>query len=108
MFETDNSSRDEYTFKKHQKSHNSKKWKRDMSFALEGDRVRRYVKGMVVSPSLLKAKKDKNENRIEKMFAKEGKICEVQDNACKTVAKIKKISRIQYRKNFFVLKPKET
>ena len=42
---------------------------------------------------------------MEKIFAREEKICEFQDKAREAVAKIGKCVLIQYRKNFSPLKP---
>ena len=91
MSGTGNGSRDEYTFKKLQGPHNYKQWTRDMSFTLEEARLWRHVEGTAVSPPALKAKEDDSEDRIEKIFARKGRICEFQDNARKTVAKIEKM-----------------
>ncbi len=57
-----NGSRDEYTFKKLQCSHNYKHWSRDMSFALEEARLWRHVEGTAVAPPLLEARPDDNED----------------------------------------------
>ena len=89
MFGTGNGSKDEYKFKKLWGSHNYKQWTRDKSFAFEKVRLWRHVEGIAVAPPLLKPKEDDSEDRIEKIFAREEKICEFEDNARITVAKIK-------------------
>ncbi len=91
MSGTDNSSRNEYTFKKLQGSHNYKQWTRDMSFDLDEARLWRHVEGTAVSHPLLKANENNSEDRMKKIFAREEKICEYQDNARKGVAKIGKM-----------------
>ena len=88
MSRTANGSKDEYTFKKLQGSHNYKQWTRDISFALKEARLWRQVEGTAVAFPLLKRKEDDSEDRMEKIFAREGKICEFEDNAQKAVAKI--------------------
>ncbi len=75
-----------------------------MSFALEEARLWRHVEGTAVSPPPLKAKEDDSEDRIEKIFAREEKICEFQDNARKAVAKIGKMCTDTVRKEFFSVK----
>ncbi len=47
------------------------------------------MEGIAVAPPLLKSKKDDGEDRMEKIFAREEKICEFEDNARITVAKMK-------------------
>ena len=101
---TGNGSRDEYTFKKLQGSHNYKQWTRDMSFALNEARLWRHVEGTAVAPPSLQAKKDDSEDRMEKIFAREEKICEFQDNACKAVAKIGKMCTDTVQKEFLSVK----
>ncbi len=104
MFGTGNSSRDEYTFKKLQGPHNYKQWTKDMSFALEEARLWRHVEGTAVSPPPLKVKEDDSENRMEKIFAWEEKICKFQDNARKAVAKIGKRCTDKVQKEFLSVK----
>ena len=62
-----------------------------MSFALEEARLWRHVEGTAVSPHSPKAKEDDNEDGMEKIFAREEKICEFEDNVRKEVAKIGKM-----------------
>ncbi len=57
MSGTSNGSRDEYTFKKLQGSHNYKQWTSDMSFALEEARLWRHVERTAVLLLSLEAKK---------------------------------------------------
>lgn len=101
MSRTDNGSKDEYTFKKLQGSHNYKQWTREMSFASEEARLWRHVEGTAVSSPRLEPKKDDSEDRMEKIFAREEKICEFEDNARKAVAKIGKICIDTTKKVFF-------
>ena len=91
MFGIGNGCRDEYTFKKFQDSHNYMQWSRDMSFALEEARLWRHVERTAVAPPSLEAKPDDNEDRMERIYAREEKICEFQDNARKAIAKIGKM-----------------
>ncbi len=100
MSGTGNGNRDEYTFKKLQGPHNYKQWTKDMSFSLEEARLWRHVEGTAVSPPPLKAKKDDSEDRMEKIFAWEEKICEFQDNSRKAVAKIRKMCTNTVKKEF--------
>ena len=108
MFGTGNGSRDGFTFKKLQGFHNYKQWKRDMGFALEEARLWRHVEGTAVSPPSLKANEDDSENRMEKIFAREEKICEFQDNARKAVAEIGKMCTDTIQKEFSLLKPQRS
>ena len=75
-----------------------------MSFALEEARLWRHVEGTAVSPPPLKAKEDDSEDRMEKIFAREEKICEFQDNARKAVAKIGKMCTDTVQKEFLSVK----
>ncbi len=104
MSGTSNGSQDEYIFKKLQGPHNYKQWTRDMSFALEEARLWRHIEETAVSPSPLKAKEDDSEDRMEKIFAREEKICEFQDNARKEVAKMGKICTHTVQKKFLSVK----
>ena len=105
MSGTGNGSKDDYTFKKLQGSHNYKKWTQDMSFALEEARLWRHVKETAVAPPPpLKAKEDDSDNQMEKIYAQEEKICEFQDNACKAIAKIGKMCTETVQKEFFSVK----
>ncbi len=56
MSGTGNGSKDEYTFKKLQGSHNYKHWTRDISFPLEEARLWRHVERSAVAPPPLKPK----------------------------------------------------
>ena len=62
-----------------------------MSFALAEARLWRHVEETAVSPPRLEPKNDDSEDRMEKIFTREEKICEFPDNARKAVAKIGKI-----------------
>lgn len=62
-----------------------------MSFVLEEARFWRDVEGTVVASPRLKLKEDDSEDRKEKIFAREEKICEFEDNARIVVAKIGKM-----------------
>ncbi len=101
---TGNGSIDGYTFKKLQRPNNYKKWTREMSFAQEKARLWRHIERTAVSPTLLKTKKDDSEDRMEKIFAREEKICEFQDNARKEVAAIGKMCTDIVEKEFFFVK----
>lgn len=46
---------------------------------------------MVVAPPLFKAKTNDSEDWIEKIYAQKDKIDEFEDNAYKTIAKIRKM-----------------
>ena len=72
-----------------------------MSFALEEAKLWRHVEGTAVAPPPLKSKEDDSEDQMEKIFAREEKISEFEDNAWKAVAKIGKCVLIHYKKNFF-------
>ena len=74
MSKTSNNSRDEYTFKKFQCSHNYKQWTQNMSFALQEARLWRKVEGMAIAPTLLEVKRDDGKNWMEKIYAQEEKI----------------------------------
>ncbi len=104
MAGTGNVSKDEYTFKKLQGSHNYKHCKRDISFALEEARLWRPVEGTEVAPPPLKLKADDTEDRMKRIFAREEKICEFQDNARKAVAKIGKMYTDTVQKKFLSVK----
>ncbi len=104
MSGTGNGSKDEYTFKKLQGSHNYKQWTRDMSFALEEARLWRHVEGTANAPPALKAKADDTEDRMEKIYAREEKICEFEDNARKTITKIEKMCTETVQKEFLSVK----
>ncbi len=47
-----------------------------MSLTLKEARLWKHVRRKVVLPTLLEAKKNDNDDRIEKIFAQEEKICE--------------------------------
>ena len=71
-----------------------------MRFALEEARLWRHVEGTALAPPPLVAKKDENEDRLEKIYAREGKIVEFQDSACKAIAKIGKMCANTVQKEF--------
>lgn len=75
-----------------------------MSFALEEARLWRHVEGTAVALPPLKAKEDESEDRMEKIYAREEKICEFQDNARKAVAKIGKMCTDTVQKEFLSVK----
>ena len=75
-----------------------------MSFALEEARLWRHVEGTAVAPPPLVAKKDDNEDRLEKIYAREEKIVEFQDNARKAIAKIGKMCTDTVQKEFLSVK----
>ena len=75
-----------------------------MSFGLEEARLWRHVEGTAVAPPPLEPKKDDSEDRMEKIYAREEKICEFQDNACKAVAKIEKMCTDTVQKEFLSVK----
>lgn len=62
-----------------------------MSFALEKAKLGRYVKKIAVITTSFKSQLDNSEDCMEKVFAKEEKICEYEDNAWKAVAKMETI-----------------
>ena len=99
-----NDSKDEYTFKKLQGSHNYKQWTRDMSFALEEARLWRHVEGTAIPPPPLMPKGDNSEDRMERIYARDEKICEFQDNARKAIAKIGKMCTETVQKEFLSVK----
>ena len=99
-----NGSKDEYTFKKLQGSHNYKQWTRDMSFALEEARLWRHVEGTAIPPPPLMPKGDNSEDRMERIYARDEKICEFQDNARKAIAKIGKMCTETVQKEFLSVK----
>ena len=67
-------------------------------------RLWRHVEGTAVSPPRLEPKKDDNEDRMEKIFTREEKICEFEDNARKAVAKIGKMCTDTVQKEFLSVK----
>ncbi len=75
-----------------------------MSFALEEAKLWRHVERTAVSPTPLRAKKDDSKDRMGKIFAREQKICEFQDNAGKTVAKIGKMCTDTVQNKFLSIK----
>ncbi len=75
-----------------------------MSFSLEQTGLWRHVERTTVSPSRLKAKEDDCGNRMEKIFAREKKIYEFQDNAHKAVAKIRKMCTDKVQTKFLSVK----
>ena len=75
-----------------------------MGFALEEARLWRHVEGTAVAPPSFKAKEDDSDDQMEKIYAREEKICEFQDNARKAIAKIGKICTETVQKEFFSVK----
>ena len=75
-----------------------------MSFGLEEARLWRHVEGTAVAPPPLEPKKDGSEDRMEKIYAREEKICEFQDNACKAVAKIENMCTGTVQNEFLSVK----
>lgn len=104
MSGTSNISRDKYIFKKLQGSHNYKKWTQDMSFALEETRLQRHVEGTAIALLTFEAKKDNSEDRMEKIYARQKKIVNFEDNACKAIAKTGKMCMDIVQKEFFQLR----
>ena len=104
MSGTGNGSKDKYTFKKLQGSHNYKQWTEDMSFALEETRIWRHVEGTAIAPLSLMPKGDDSKNRMERIYARNEKIYEFQDNARKAIAKIGKMCTETVQKKFLSVK----
>ena len=104
MSGTGNGTRDKYTFKKFQGSHNYKQWTQDMSFALEEARLWRHVEGTAIGPPSLEVKKDDSEDRMEKIYIRQEMIVEFEDNACKAIAKIGKMCTDMVQKEFLSVK----
>ena len=75
-----------------------------MSFALEEARLWRNIKETAVVPPSPEAKPDDNEDRMERIYAREEKICEFQDNPREAVAKIRKMCTDTVQKEFFSVK----
>ncbi len=75
-----------------------------MSFTLEDSRLWKHVEGTAVAPPSLKPKEDDSEDRMEKIFAREEKICEFEDNARKAVGKIGKMCTDTVQKEFLLVK----
>ena len=75
-----------------------------MSFALKEARLWKHVQGTAVSLLPLKADRDDSEDQMEKIFVREKKICEFQDNARKAVAKIGKMYTDIVQKEFLFVK----
>ena len=75
-----------------------------MSFAHEEARLWRHVERMAVAPSLFEAKTDDSEDWMEKIYTREEKIIEFQDNACKAIAKIEKVCIDTVQKEFLSVK----
>ncbi len=103
MTGTGNGSKNEYMFKKLQGSYNYKQLIRDISFAFEKARLWRHVESMTVAPPPLKPKSDDTEDQMEKIIAKEEKICEFEGNAQKAVANIGKMCTDRVQKEFLLL-----
>lgn len=77
-------------FKKLQAFFNHKQWAEDVSFALEEARFEKQLEETSFAYFFLWAKKNDIENRGEKIFAQEEKICKFQADTNKAVAKIEK------------------
>ncbi len=75
-----------------------------MSSAQEEARLWRHLEGTAVAPLSLEAKPDDNEDRMEKIYAREEMICEFQDNTRKAVAKIGKMGTDTVQKKFLSVK----
>ena len=75
-----------------------------MSFALEEARLWRHVEGTAIAPLPLMPKGDDSKDRIERIYARNEKIYEFQDNARKTIAKIGKMCIETVQKEFFSVK----
>ena len=75
-----------------------------MSFTLEEARLWRHVEGTAVASLPLMAKADDSEDQMEKIYAREEKICEFQDNARKAIAKIEKMCTKTVQKEFLLVK----
>ncbi len=75
-----------------------------MSFVLEKARLWRHVEGTAISPSPLETKKNDSDDRMEKIYARDEKICEFQDNARKAAAKIGKMCTDTVQNEFLSVK----
>ncbi len=75
-----------------------------MSFALEEARLWRHVERTAVAPLPLKTKEDDSENKMEKIIAREEKICEFEDNTRKAVTKIRKMCTDKVQKESLSVK----
>lgn len=62
-----------------------------MSFALHEAKLQRHVEGTVIAPLSLMPKRDNSKDQMEKIYAREEKICKFEDNAHKAIAKIGKM-----------------
>lgn len=75
-----------------------------MSFALEEARLWRHVEGTAIAPPPLMPKGDDSEDQIERIYARDEKICKFQDNARKAIAKTGKMCTETVQKKFFSVK----
>ena len=75
-----------------------------MSFALEEARLWRHIEGTAIPPPPLMPKGDDSKDWIEKIYARDEKICEFQDNARKVIAKIGKMYTEIVQKEFLSIK----
>lgn len=62
-----------------------------MSFVLKKARIQRHVERIAITPPCFKPEEDDSTDWIKKIFTKNKKICELEDNVQKTLAKIGKI-----------------
>lgn len=86
-----NISKDKYTFKKLEVSNNYKQQTGDISFILEQAKLWRHVEKTAITPPPFIFKGDDNEDQMEKIYARDEKICECQNNAHKAIAKFGKM-----------------
>ena len=90
--------------KKLQGSHNYKQLSRNMSFALEKDRLCRHLEGTAVAPPSLEPNSNDNEDPMEKIYAREEKIWKFQFNARKAVSKMRMMCTDTVQKKFLSVK----
>ncbi len=75
-----------------------------MNFALKKVKLLKHLEKTAVDSPTLKAKKDDSEDQMEKIYTREEKISEFQDNTSTAKAKIKKICTETIQKNFLSVK----
>lgn len=75
-----------------------------MSFALKGVGQLKHIEKIAIAPLPLILKRDDSKDRLEKIYAWNKKICEFEDNACKTIAKIRKMYTETVQNEFLLVK----
>lgn len=75
-----------------------------MRFVFEQAKLWKYVEETGVASPLFETKQDNNEDQIEKIYAREKKIIEFQDIACKAIAKMGKMYTDNIQKKFLLIK----